>query len=115
MSNQNPPELLPGSIPATPLATTATAANSTTLAQLAAAARRAKLVVGVLTTLAGVALVATAAAPWNYVAAVVFQLAAVVVAWRTLTPEQVDALLAQLGDAGKLAATELSKKKDGAP
>jgi len=111
------PELQPGSIPSTPLASTATAANSTTLAQLEAATRRNKLIITTLVTFATVALALTAFAPWNLLAAAVLFLAAVITAYATnsLTPDQLDKLVAQLGDAGERAATGLTKKNGGAP
>jgi len=111
------PELQSGSIPSTPLASTATAANSTTLAQLEAATRRNRLIITVLVTFATVALSLTAFAPWNLLAAAVLFLAAVITAYATnsLSPEQLDKLVGQLGDAGERAASELSKKKGGTP
>lgn len=104
-------------IPPASTMTPATAANSTTLAQHERATRRNKLVLGILATLATVALAATAFAPWNLLAAAALYLASVVVAYLTnsLTPEKLDALVAQLTDAGERAAVELSKRGKGAP
>lgn len=93
--------------------TTATVANSTTLADVQAKARRAKLIVGVLTTLASVALVVPFA-PWNYIAAAVLYVVSIVLAWNTMTPAQIDALLVQLEGAGKRAVESAAKKEGGA-
>jgi hypothetical protein len=88
-------------IPATPKATVATAANSTTLEALARSQRNAKLAIAILATLGTLAISLVTFAPWNFVAAVALFLAAVVVAWLTnsLKPEEVDTLVRQLTDA----------------
>lgn len=93
--------------------TPATAANSTTLAKLEADRRRAKVIIGIITTIATTAMLVPVGQPWNFIASAVLFTGAVVVAYFTnsMTPEELEALTDKAGAAMAAAA----KKKDGAP
>lgn len=81
-------------------ASTATAANSTTLADLKRKALRAKLAITALTSLATVAAVLPIPViqPWNFVGAGALYAVALAVAYFTnsLTPEELEGLLSQV-------------------
>jgi asparagine N-glycosylation enzyme membrane subunit Stt3 len=110
-------ELQTASIPSRSIATPATLANSTTLADLQRKQRNAKAVIAILTTLGSVALLVVQLAPWNLLVGALLFVAAVVVAYFTnaLTPEELDALLAKLGGAAERVKIPGAEKKDGAP
>lgn len=104
--------------------TPATAANSTTLAQLEAKKARAKLVIGALVTLAGMLLMMPAAFPAASVAvtavfvgvAIALFIGAIAVAYFTnsLTPAEIDDLLRQVANASRrLEPTASSSPSDG--
>lgn len=96
-------ELETVTIPPRSAPTTATVANSTTLADIQRKQRNAKAVIAILTTLGSVALLLMQLAPWNLLAGAVLFVAAVVVAYFTnaLTPEELDALIVKLGSAAE--------------
>lgn len=105
------PELQPGTVDRPSPMTTATAANSTTLQQFEAKRARAKLVIGALTTLAGLLLTLPAVMPFVspmvttifVVVAVALFLGAILVAYftNTMTPEEIDDLMRQMAFAGQ--------------
>ena len=91
----------------------ATAANSTTLAQLARKQRMQKFAIAMLVTLATVAAAFVNFAPWNMLIAAVLFIVAVVVAYFTnaLTPEELDKLVARALDSSNAFKAAAPKKE----
>lgn len=93
----------------------ATAANSTTLAQLARKQRMQKFAIAMLVTLATVAAAFVNFAPWNMLVAAVLFIVAVVVAYFTnaLTPEELDKLIERAMNASDSFKVTAPKSKEG--
>ncbi len=93
----------------------ATAANSTTLAQLARKQRLQKFAIAMLVTLATVAGAFVTFAPWNLLVAAALFIVAVVVAYFTnaLTPEELDGLISKALNASDTFKTAAPTKKEG--